>query len=107
MQAGNISAGAVGSSQLASGAAVADLQASGQSGVASGGVILSTNLASIDLINAGYTRIGKTAIGEVWDPRPSGSPRAGRYYHTAIWTGSELIIWGGTDGTNYFNDGGR
>ena len=26
--------------------------------------------------------------------------------HTAVWTGSEMIVWGGT-GANYFNTGGR
>jgi len=30
-----------------------------------------------------------------------------RWYHRAMWTGSEMIIWGGTDGTNYVNTGGR
>ena len=30
-----------------------------------------------------------------------------RWYHRAMWTGSEMIIWGGTDGTNYLNTGGR
>lgn len=33
------------------------------------------------------------------------SARAG---HTAVWTGSEMIVWGGTDGTtNYPHSGGR
>ncbi len=32
---------------------------------------------------------------------------ASRWYHTAIWTGSSLIIWGGNAGTNAdLNDGG-
>jgi N-acetylneuraminic acid mutarotase len=30
-----------------------------------------------------------------------------RWYHTAKWTGGEMIIWGGTDQTNYLNTGGR
>ena len=40
--------------------------------------------------------------------RIDGAP-VGRWYHTAIWTGSEMIIWGGTDTDNppYLNDGGR
>lgn len=25
------------------------------------------------------------------------SPLAGRYGHTAVWTGSQMIVWGGTD----------
>ena len=32
---------------------------------------------------------------------------AGRYAHTAIWNGSEMIIWGGSDGSFDFNTGGR
>src|SRR5215510_1386741 len=32
------------------------------------------------------------------------SVRAG---HTAVWTGSEMIVWGGTDWHNIFNTGGR
>jgi len=30
-----------------------------------------------------------------------------RWYHQTMWTGSEMIIWGGTDGTNYLHTGGR
>ncbi len=41
----------------------------------------------------------------VWAQRPY-SP-AGRSMHTAIWTGSEMILWGGDHGSSsYFNDGG-
>jgi hypothetical protein len=32
------------------------------------------------------------------------SPRVG---HTGVWTGSELIVWGGTGNGSYLNDGGR
>lgn len=32
---------------------------------------------------------------------------AGREFHTAIWTGNEMIIWGGFDGASYLNSGGR
>src|SRR5205814_8237852 len=31
----------------------------------------------------------------------------GRQLHTAVWTGSEMIVWGGYNGSNYFNTGGR
>jgi hypothetical protein len=30
-----------------------------------------------------------------------------RWTHTALWTRGEMIIWGGTDGINYVNTGGR
>lgn len=29
----------------------------------------------------------------------------GRAYHSAVWTGSSLIIWGGSSGVRYFDDG--
>ena len=34
------------------------------------------------------------------------APQA-RYTHTAVWTGSEMIIWGGSDRTSSFNTGAR
>jgi hypothetical protein len=38
-----------------------------------------------------------------WTPTPIGGAPAPRFFHTAVWTGSEMIVWGGS-GTN---DGGR
>src|SRR5205809_6446929 len=32
---------------------------------------------------------------------------SGRYSHKAVWTGSEMIIWGGCSYPNYLNTGGR
>src|SRR5439155_9420837 len=31
----------------------------------------------------------------------------GRYSHTAVWTDSEMIVWGGQNGSRAFNTGGR
>ncbi len=31
----------------------------------------------------------------------------GRYWHTAIWTGNEMIIWGGSNSSSSLNSGGR
>ena len=47
---------------------------------------------------------------DTWSP-PSlvGAPDA-REYHSTVWAGEEMIVWGGTyfDGINHsFNDGGR
>jgi hypothetical protein len=30
---------------------------------------------------------------------------AGRYYHTAVWTGTKMIVWGGVDDASYPNAG--
>ena len=35
----------------------------------------------------------------------TGAP-AGRYYHSSVWTGTEMIVWGGFNGS-YLNTGGR
>jgi len=36
----------------------------------------------------------------------TGAPRA-RIQHTGVWTGTEMLVWGGNSPTNVFNDGGR
>src|SRR5439155_3962279 len=36
----------------------------------------------------------------------AGAPSA-RDDHTAVWTGSEMIVWGGGNRFDYFNTGGR
>ncbi len=43
-----------------------------------------------------------------WIPTPLGANAPNwRYGHSAIWTGAEMIIWGGFDGQNQFNSGHR
>ncbi len=45
---------------------------------------------------------------DTWTPTSPVISLAGRYHHTAVWTGSEMIVWGGTpDGLNSLNTGGR
>ncbi|HEY7160258.1 MAG TPA: Ig-like domain-containing protein, partial [Acidobacteriota bacterium] len=40
-----------------------------------------------------------------WLPTPS-PPITGRFWHSAVWTGTEMIVWGGF-WNDYWNDGGR
>lgn len=44
-----------------------------------------------------------------WAPTSTGlNVPISRYNHTAVWTGTEMIVWGGTDsGWSYTNTGGR
>jgi N-acetylneuraminic acid mutarotase len=42
-----------------------------------------------------------------WTATSTTNGPSGRYIHTAVWTGSEMIVWGGYDGNNYVNTGGR
>jgi Cys-rich repeat protein len=42
-----------------------------------------------------------------WTPTSITNAPSVRDLHTAIWTGSEMIVWGGWNGSNYLNTGGR
>jgi hypothetical protein len=62
------------------------------------------------------TTSGKTAYAvpeidpctdDTWTPTSVINAPAGRIRHAAVWTGSEMIIWGGSDGISFFNTGGR
>lgn len=60
--------------------------------------------------NAGFNYLN---TGGVYDPSANtwmptsltGVPSA-RYLHTAVWTGTKMIVWGGENQTNQFNTGG-
>jgi hypothetical protein len=102
-----LATGAVGSGQLAAGAAAANLNALGQSAVPGGGMVLSSNYNDTNLVNAGYVKLGKVDLGDDWEQRGGGTPPSARDDHTAVWTGSEMIVWGGSNDSSYFNDGAR
>jgi len=107
--AANIASNSVTAGQLAAGAAAANLNAASQSGVASGGLVMSLTDNNSALVNAGYVRIGMTATPDVWLPLDNGPIPAARQNHTVVWTGSEMIIWGGQkgSGSGNLNDGWR
>ena len=43
-----------------------------------------------------------------WTSTSINNAPSGRYRHTAVWTGSEMIVWGGVDQSiNFLNTGGR
>jgi N-acetylneuraminic acid mutarotase len=46
-------------------------------------------------------------ITDSWTATSTTNAPTGRYGHTAVWTGTEMIIWGGSAGDAYFNTGGR
>src|SRR5215472_4464226 len=63
--------------------------------------------SSLVVSSANYTLpaiSGGSCVDDTWTATP-GSPD-GRVLHTAVWTGSEMIVWGGDDGS-YLNTGGR
>jgi hypothetical protein len=55
----------------------------------------------------GYTATGGQydPVVDTWEPTSSlGAPEA-RSYHTAVWTGNRMIVWGGADTAGALNDG--
>ncbi len=50
---------------------------------------------------------GSGCIDDTWTATSTTNAPHSRQSQTAVWTGSEMIIWGGTDGSNDFNTGGR
>lgn len=43
-------------------------------------------------------------VADQWRPLPS-APLAGRFDHVAVWTGTEMLVFGGRDATDAFGDG--
>src|SRR5205823_2239106 len=45
---------------------------------------------------------------DTWTATTTTNAPVARAFHTAVWTGSEMIVWGGSaGGTNYLNTGAR
>jgi N-acetylneuraminic acid mutarotase len=44
---------------------------------------------------------------DTWTATTITNAPVARYLHTAVWTGSEMIVWGGRPGAHYLNTGGR
>ena len=54
-------------------------------------------------LNTGGTYV---PITDTWTAISLDRAPQARYRHTAVWTGTQMIVWGGFDGSNYFNSGG-
>lgn len=72
-------------------------------------------LASILLCACGGDEGGAASSGDAgpaparpidWKPLPAEGAPSARYLHTAVWTGSKMIIWGGFGATDAAADGG-
>ncbi|MBI3415719.1 MAG: hypothetical protein HY043_10455 [Verrucomicrobia bacterium] len=83
--AASIAPRSIGPAQLALGAAEANL-------LASGGLILSDSAAPTNLLAKGFTKMGAMTVeGDAWKKFKFFIPTP-RYGHTAIWTGTEMIV---------------
>jgi N-acetylneuraminic acid mutarotase len=59
------------------------------------GAIILGRPSDSTIMTSGYTELGKSAIEAWFSVTPSSAP-TGRSGHTAIWTGTEMILWGGS-----------
>jgi N-acetylneuraminic acid mutarotase len=71
--------------------------------------VIAECLARASLVNnvLGVTQALKDPLPAGFSIATSGAAPAARYGHTAVWTGSEMIVWGGSDRTGAFNTGAR
>ena len=77
----------------------------GGGGTPSGSFVLGSP-GDTTLVGAGYTEVG-LSNQDFWKATTTaGAVPAGRYVHTAVWTGSKMIIWGGFNGA-FLNTGGQ
>jgi N-acetylneuraminic acid mutarotase len=44
---------------------------------------------------------------DAWAATTTANAPTAREWHTAVWTGAEMIVWGGWDSANYLDTGGR
>lgn len=104
---GKIAAGAVGSVQLADGAVTSNKLSAGAAAASypSGSMALAEE-ESPALAAAGYVRLGTSQVGDNWRLLDYGR-LAPRRYHSAVWTGTELILWGGAGAATVLGDGIR
>jgi N-acetylneuraminic acid mutarotase len=68
-----------------------------------GGKFLSGSFLSGSFLNDGGRY---NPMADSWTAVTTDGAPAGRYYHSAVWTGSEMIVWGGF-GDGILNDGSR
>jgi hypothetical protein len=115
IQSQNLAVGSVGASQLATGAVTAakladgtamqNLLSGGQSPVPGKGVIMSESSIASSLLGAGYTQVGQAElVAESWAEKstaPNFPPIVdlASTDHTEVWTGTEMIVWGGRNDT--------
>jgi N-acetylneuraminic acid mutarotase len=64
-------------------------------------------IADTTLIGAGFTDTG--SVGNTWWATSTTGVPLARFSHTAVWTGSRMIVWGGQDPTSpgYCSTGGQ
>jgi N-acetylneuraminic acid mutarotase len=91
---------------------IADLAAQDKTGhfESAGTTGLSSMSTAATFGSVAYTlpKISDRCTDDTWTATTTTNAPTGRHGHTAVWTGSEMIVWGGnTNQLMFFNSGGR
>src|SRR6185369_13864671 len=126
--ASKIAANAVTAGAIAAGQVVKDLNGLHDSVtvVGSGGTTVSTGGGTITVATPGFVPAGTFVMGKAndatliaagysetgftqdfWRAGATAGAPAARSGHTAVWTGTKMIVWGGNDNSNNLNTGGQ
>ena len=94
-----IATGAVTADGIATGAITADKIAAGSltEGLATEGSVIVASGPRPDLVGAGFFQVGTLAETNPWGGTTTINAPSGRSSHTAVWTGTEMIVWGGSN----------
>ncbi len=90
---------AVSTDKIADGSITAAKLSPSLSGVPIGGIVFSTNENDSNLLANGYNSFSKVEVepNDIWEIISSNNAPSNRYLHTAIWTGSKMIVWAGRE----------
>jgi hypothetical protein len=66
-------------------------------------VVVTSSSYTLPIISDGVSG----CADDTWTPTTISNATAARTNHTAIWTGTEMIVWGGEQSGTYFSTGGR
>lgn len=74
-----------------------------------GAVLLLPGVSSALPFGLGFLRKRQwtTGVADVWTATSTASAPSARGNHAAVWTGSEMLVWGGQNGGTYLSSGGR
>jgi hypothetical protein len=65
------------------------------------------NPGDATLVSAGYTELGPSSV-DSWTATTTTNAPTAREIHTAVWTGTKMIVWGGIGaGSTNLNTGGQ
>ncbi len=90
--AGKIAPGTVRAQELAPEAVTDSLAAAGQGAVPGGAMLISPVANSPEMLAAGYVSAGVLNSGDAWTPV---SGATARNLPCVVWSGSEMLVWGG------------